>query len=95
MATIDKKDTKFALTAPSKCDIEMDKVMAPRCDHSTPCTQCSSGQVYDSLKFDNPDGGVWKQGWDIQYKESQWTEQKKLRVRHCRAYITVLCKVLK
>jgi len=61
MATIDKKDTKFALTAPSKCDIEMDK-------------------VYDALKFDNPDGGVWKQGWDIQYKESQWTEQKKLRV---------------
>ena len=61
LAVIDKADTKFALTSPSTCDIEM-------------------GKVYDMLEFDNPDGGVWKQGWNVRYDQSQWSEQKKLKV---------------
>ena len=61
LAVIDKGDTKFALGAPSTCDIEM-------------------GKVYDKLEFDNPDGGVWKQGWDVRYEQSQWNSQKKLKV---------------
>lgn len=37
-------------------------------------------KVYNQLKFDNPDGGAWKQGWEIQYDAAQWTPEKKLRV---------------
>lgn len=35
--------------------------------------------VFEELPFDNPDGGVWKQGYDINYDPSQW-KVKKLRV---------------
>ena len=38
------------------------------------------GAVYDRLEFDNPDGGVWKQGWDVKYDKRQWSAQKKLKV---------------
>uniref|UniRef100_A0AAX7TT13 mannosyl-oligosaccharide 1,3-1,6-alpha-mannosidase n=1 Tax=Astatotilapia calliptera TaxID=8154 RepID=A0AAX7TT13_ASTCA len=31
--------------------------------------------VYDLLPFDNPDGGPWKQGFEITYKGDEWSEQ--------------------
>ena len=29
-----------------------------------------------SIPFDNPDGGVWKQGWNVEYNISQWKDKK-------------------
>ena len=36
--------------------------------------------LYSQMKFDNPDGGVWKQGWDIQYDDGTFSAQNKLKV---------------
>uniref|UniRef100_A0A4W4GBI7 Alpha-mannosidase n=1 Tax=Electrophorus electricus TaxID=8005 RepID=A0A4W4GBI7_ELEEL len=37
--------------------------------------QFSMLDVYDMLSFDNPDGGVWKQGFDISYEENEWDQE--------------------
>lgn len=31
--------------------------------------------VYDILTFDNPDGGAWKQGFQIRYEETDWDKE--------------------
>lgn len=36
-------------------------------------------EVYRTLPFDDPDGGVWKQGWEIKYDE-QWTAEEPLNI---------------
>jgi alpha-mannosidase II len=35
--------------------------------------------VYKELKFDNIDGGAWKQGWNVELSEREWGKNK-LRV---------------
>uniref|UniRef100_A0AC35FQB4 Glycoside hydrolase family 38 N-terminal domain-containing protein n=1 Tax=Panagrolaimus sp. PS1159 TaxID=55785 RepID=A0AC35FQB4_9BILA len=37
-------------------------------------------QAYDIIPFDNVDGGVWKQGWNIEYDSKKILEEKKLEV---------------
>uniref|UniRef100_A0A6A7G152 Alpha-mannosidase n=3 Tax=Hirondellea gigas TaxID=1518452 RepID=A0A6A7G152_9CRUS len=36
--------------------------------------------VYKSLPFDNPDGGAWKQGWEVTYESTQWSPERLLRI---------------
>jgi alpha-mannosidase II len=36
--------------------------------------------VYEELKFDNPDGGAWKQGWRVTYPEGRWNAENMLYV---------------
>lgn len=37
-------------------------------------------EVYKELKFDNLDGGVWKQGWNVETDPSRWNIDRKLKV---------------
>jgi alpha-mannosidase II len=37
-------------------------------------------EVYKELKFDNIDGGAWKQGWNIELTGQEWGKNKRLRV---------------
>ena len=34
--------------------------------------------VFKIIPFDNPDGGAWKQGWDVQYPANAFDKEKLL-----------------
>lgn len=36
--------------------------------------------VYDNIKFDNVNGGAWKQGWQVKYDSLEWNSHHKLKV---------------
>ncbi|RZC36724.1 alpha-mannosidase 2 [Asbolus verrucosus] len=55
----------------SNCPIQLNFV---------PKTNIQMLEVYKRLKFDNPDGGAWKQGWKIEVDEKDWNRQNKLKV---------------
>ncbi|CAF0850007.1 unnamed protein product [Brachionus calyciflorus] len=37
-------------------------------------------ELIKTLPFDNPDGGIWKQGFEIEYNTNQWNKDNKLNI---------------
>uniref|UniRef100_A0A146M558 Alpha-mannosidase n=1 Tax=Lygus hesperus TaxID=30085 RepID=A0A146M558_LYGHE len=58
-------------------DLVLDKCTAPQ---EVPAVDIQMSDVYDSITFDNPNGGVWKQGWPIVYSGRSFAPEHKLRV---------------
>jgi len=67
-------------TSVNKTMATIDKNDANFAQASPSTCDIEMSKVYDNLKFDNPDGGAWKQGWEISYDKKQWTQQNKLQV---------------
>lgn len=55
----------------------------PRCSLQTdvaPVVDVQMLELYRDTEFDNPNGGVWKQGWDVQITPGRFSEDNKLKV---------------
>ncbi|XP_059140464.1 alpha-mannosidase 2x-like isoform X2 [Physella acuta] len=37
-------------------------------------------KMLEEIPFDNPDGGPWKQGWQVTYPPTKWTDQNVLKI---------------
>ncbi|KAG1662157.1 Alpha-mannosidase 2 [Nymphon striatum] len=46
----------------------------------TPDTSLQMLDVYNTMSFENRDGGVWKQGWKLSYDKNQWSPDRPLKV---------------
>lgn len=57
----------------SRLDVGFAQALPAPCD-------VEMDKVYDQLEFDNPDGGVWKQGWDITYQAAAYGAHRRLKV---------------
>eukprot|EP00270_Netrium_digitus_P020579 TRINITY_DN8522_c0_g1_i1.p1 TRINITY_DN8522_c0_g1~~TRINITY_DN8522_c0_g1_i1.p1 ORF type:complete len:144 (+),score=26.09 TRINITY_DN8522_c0_g1_i1:36-434(+) len=36
----------------------------------------SMSAVYEELPFDNAEGGVWRQGWPLEYRGDEWDDER-------------------
>ena len=69
-----KSPVNKTFAAISKVDLKFPSVKPSQCE-------IRMDDVYDKIKFQNIDGGVWKQGWNIRYNSTAVLKREnKLRV---------------
>lgn len=39
-------------------------------------TDITTKGLYDEIAFEDEEGGVWRQGWNVQYKGSEWDHEE-------------------
>ncbi|KAL3885282.1 hypothetical protein ACJMK2_025366 [Sinanodonta woodiana] len=72
------KDNK-QLVATQVKDVEVSKDMCSWSDAPKARSDVQMLDLFDVLPFDNPDGGAWKQGWNVTYDHNEWNN-KQLKV---------------
>ncbi|CAH2045689.1 unnamed protein product, partial [Iphiclides podalirius] len=73
------REFKVVGDEPPRMHIKLNSSSCP-INQFTSKTDIQMLSMYERIMFDDKDGGVWKQGWDIEYKDDQWNQKNKLKV---------------
>ncbi|XP_072930034.1 alpha-mannosidase 2 [Epargyreus clarus] len=74
-----QKDYKVVGDEPPRMHIKFNMSTCP-IQQTKSKTDVQMLSMYESITFEDRDGGVWKQGWNIEYKDNQWSQKNKLKV---------------
>ncbi|KAL0819795.1 hypothetical protein ABMA28_007833 [Loxostege sticticalis] len=65
---------------PPRMHTKFNASICPILMQSVPKTDVQMLSMYERISFDDKDGGVWKQGWNVEYNDKQWSQKNKLKV---------------
>ncbi|KAL4705749.1 hypothetical protein ACJJTC_018348 [Scirpophaga incertulas] len=77
---VKSREFKVVGDEPPRMHIKLNTSTCPVQMQVAPKTDIQMLSIYERILFDDKDGGVWKQGYNVEYNENQWSLKNKLKV---------------
>lgn len=82
-SSVDRDASKYYDSIRLKDNLFYSKHSLPNCVNPSSLTSgdVNMARVYEELPFDDPDGGVWKQGWEVKAPPEEFAVEKQAKLK--------------